>query len=697
MSNNSGNYLVPYQEENKQDKRKVRCRHCGSRAYDNLVVCPNCGRELHGSSARITSLLWPLILVALFAAILLTRMQGPSLWFGQQTERGRDFLGRVATQIEPRVMVETTPVGEDSVVTEIPATGDDGLQEEASSQVALVPTATPASETVLVDTQVVPTETPTATPMPTNTAVPEATSLPTNTAAPTEVPATNTPAPTDTPASTATSTPTNTPAPTDTSVPTNTALPTNTTAPTATAMASATSTPVDDEPSSNADASSGGNSANRLTVSDVLGQAEASSTDDEDAPRRTSPTSPDRNVTSSATLSDNSDSDNNEQGTDDANTEDVDNRVAAAAQATDTAEPTNTPTAVDTATSTSTATATRTTRPRSTNTPRATSTPEDTDTPEPTDTPTATATETAAPTDTPTSTNTPTSEPTDTPEPTNTPTATATAAPQTYQIQSGDTLLAIAARTDTTVQEIMTLNQLSDEDVRRLRPGQLLLIPSDGTEVPSAAAQPESTTPPQNEPIEYQVQAGDTILAIAERFGISANRLAFENGLNAEQAALIRIGQVLLIPAAEGTTSSAPAAQNAGQNTAEQAPAAASQSSTAYRLDAPQLRSPEDGTPMSCSRDDSLAWTAVPFMAPSDQYVLNMGFVNGYQDSGEPMITWVIEPKRERERTSWELERVYCSLAPQEFGRTWYWYVQVADENGTLVSPPSELRSFTWR
>lgn len=696
MSNNSGNYLVPYQEENKQDKRKVRCRHCGSRAYDNLVVCPSCGRELHGSSARITSLLWPLILVALFGTILLTRMQGPSLWFGQQTERGRDFLGRVATQIEPRVMVETTPIGEEAAVTEIPVTSGDGVQEDASSQVALAPTATPAGETVLVDTQAVPTETPTATQIPTNTDVPAATSLPTSTIAPTEVPPTNTLAPTDTPVSTATSRPTNTAPPTDTSVPTNTALPTTTTAPTETATTTSAPTQVDNESTSGGEAETGNTATGRLTVSDVLGQAEASSSaDDGESSRRTSPTAPDRNVTSSATLSD--------AGSDNEDTEDVDNGVASASQVTDTPEPTDTLSPTDTTTAvptntrnavdaaTSTATATRTTRP--TNTPRATSTPEDTDTPEPTNTPTAIPTETTEPTDTPTPTNTPT------PEPTNTPTATATVAPQTYQIQSGDTLLAIAAQTDTTVQEIMTLNQLTDEDVRRLRPGQLLLIPGDGTAAPSVAAQTESTAAPQSEPIEYQVQAGDTILAIAQRFGISANRLAFENGLNAEQAALIRIGQVLLIPAAESSNGSpAPSvSQDAAQNTTEQASAVASQSSTAYRLDAPQLRSPEDGTPMSCSRDDSLAWTAVPFMAPSDQYVLNMGFVNGYQDNGEPMITWVIEPKRERERTSWELERVYCSLAPQEFGRTWYWYVQVADENGTLVSPPSELRSFTWR
>ena len=62
---------------------------------------------------------------------------------------------------------------------------------------------------------------------------------------------------------------------------------------------------------------------------------------------------------------------------------------------------------------------------------------------------------------------------------------------------------------------------------------------------------------------------------------------------------------------------------------------------------------------------------------------------------------WVIAQQRPSDATQWQLDGVYCNLAPQEFGRQWRWFVDVvakdADGVVTPVSPPSEVRGFVWQ
>jgi LysM repeat protein len=137
-------------------------------------------------------------------------------------------------------------------------------------------------------------------------------------------------------------------------------------------------------------------------------------------------------------------------------------------------------------------------------------------------------------------TATPSATPTATPLPTNTPTSTPTTPPLTYEVRAGDTLSAIAARFDTTVDALMQINSLSQQDVRALRPGQVLVIPTSA----GAAAAGAQTIPQQS----YTVQAGDTPLAIASRFGVSVDALLAINGLSRADATQLRPGQVLVIP-----------------------------------------------------------------------------------------------------------------------------------------------------
>ena len=112
---------------------------------------------------------------------------------------------------------------------------------------------------------------------------------------------------------------------------------------------------------------------------------------------------------------------------------------------------------------------------------------------------------------------------------------------QTYVVRNGDTLVGIAARFGTDVNSLMSANGLRTD---HLSIGQVLRIP--GAAAP--AAQPVLPAPVKAVLAgpTYVVQNGDTLLAIAYRYGVDVNTLLSANGLpSADQ---LSIGQVLRIP-----------------------------------------------------------------------------------------------------------------------------------------------------
>ncbi len=131
-----------------------------------------------------------------------------------------------------------------------------------------------------------------------------------------------------------------------------------------------------------------------------------------------------------------------------------------------------------------------------------------------------------------------------------------------YTIVRGDTISAIAKRFGVTTQAVLTANGLGWSSI--IYPGQTIAIPSGGaplaiqtvssvTPVSSGSAAPASTT-------SYKIVAGDTVSAIAARFGTTTAAILAANGMGS--STIIYSGRTLVIPVAGGGSS--PATGGAG-------------------------------------------------------------------------------------------------------------------------------------
>ena len=142
--------------------------------------------------------------------------------------------------------------------------------------------------------------------------------------------------------------------------------------------------------------------------------------------------------------------------------------------------------------------------------------------------------------------------------------STSTTSPSTpsagvHVVQAGENLFRIALRYGLTYQALAAANGIVNAN--SVYAGQRLVLPGQGSTAPASP-------PPAPSGQTYTVQRGDTLSAIALRYGVSLWALAQANGIR--NPSTIYAGQVLRIPGGAGTSTNpapppAPAAPTSGR------------------------------------------------------------------------------------------------------------------------------------
>lgn len=130
-------------------------------------------------------------------------------------------------------------------------------------------------------------------------------------------------------------------------------------------------------------------------------------------------------------------------------------------------------------------------------------------------------------------------------------TPTATGSSATHTVAAGDTVFSIAQRHGTSVDAVLAANGLTRASV--IYPGQQLALAGPSTPPPAAVVVTATAPDPVGAGGQsHAVAAGDTLFAIANRYGTTVAQLYALNGL--ASGAIIYPGQSLIVAAAPVTT-----------------------------------------------------------------------------------------------------------------------------------------------
>lgn len=151
-------------------------------------------------------------------------------------------------------------------------------------------------------------------------------------------------------------------------------------------------------------------------------------------------------------------------------------------------------------------------------------------------------------------------------------TPSAPAKPESYVVQSGDTLIGTANRFGLSVSELASYNNLSTS-AELLRGQKLWLIPG---KVSASSSSNSSSATTNIATKSYTVKSGDGLIALAREFGVSVETLASLNGLSTTDN--LYVGQKLKVPAS-ATTSKA-TTSSSSSNSSSSAPSYSGPTST---------------------------------------------------------------------------------------------------------------------
>lgn len=129
--------------------------------------------------------------------------------------------------------------------------------------------------------------------------------------------------------------------------------------------------------------------------------------------------------------------------------------------------------------------------------------------------------------------------------------------PMDYEVESGDTISAIAEKYNIKINAILQANNLTAKSV--IKPGQKIALPSQKIDFQvqavlssndSAGRQAnnlEDDNRSEKKPFDYEVESGDTLSNIAERYNLKINTILWANNLTAKT--IINPGQkIILLP-----------------------------------------------------------------------------------------------------------------------------------------------------
>ncbi len=225
------------------------------------------------------------------------------------------------------------------------------------------------------------------------------------------------------------------------------------------------------------------------------------------------------------------------------------------------------------------------------------------------------------------------------------------------------------------------------------KPSPTATATSTATSAPTATPSPTATaTPtPKPQPGVYVVKAGDTLSGIAQKVARTVEALAAYNKI--KDPTSIQVGQKLKIPPVDYTP------PTATPRRPTKTPTPTATATPSITLPAPVLSSPGDGSAFNGQKAlIELVWQPLATGIPAGaSYVVHIGVLVGTNQ-----VDWrLVEPVGDR--TSFYVPDWLFGQAPQQYGRTYVWYIQAAmvsgsgDQTQTIpISQPSEFRKFYW-